>query len=339
MVKRLFILAIVFCLLLCFGNLPVSAGELHGRSLLLQNPLVSATTPHRFSFTIPAGTTVGSIGFEYCDSPLLDIPCVATSGVAMTAVSLTDQVGVTDFAIASVTTNRVVLGRTASVIGSDTDVAYELSGATNPDYLGQFYVRISTFASIDGTGVANNASSIAATTVNALTISAEVPPILEFCAAETIPTDCASAQGNFLELGNLKPTKTTTARSQFLAKTNAAFGYAVTINGGTLSSGTNYIPAMLTNATSVAGSSQFGLNLVKNTEPDVGSDPDGGSALPSAAYAIPNSYHYVNGDTVATSNGVTDDTRFTVSYIVNVASDQAPGVYNTSLTYTATATF
>jgi hypothetical protein len=70
-----------------------------------------------------------------------------------------------------------------------------------------------------------------------------------------------------------------------------------------------------------------------------GSDPEGGSAVPDATYATPNSYQYANGSTLATSSGVTDYTRFTVSYIVNVAADQAPGVYNTTLTYTASATF
>jgi len=124
--------------------------------------------------------------------------------------------------------------------------------------------------------------------------------------------------------------------------TNASSGYIVTVNGTTLTSGANTIPAYTAGA-SVIGTSGFGINLTANTVPTVGAVKTNGAA-PSigtygGSYGTANTFNYLTGDTVATSAGPTNNNTFTVSYIANIGTAQAAGSYATTFTYICTATF
>jgi hypothetical protein len=102
----------------------------------------------------------------------------------------------------------------------------------------------------------------------------------------------------------------------------------------------NVIPPLTTTDVSRPGVSQFGMNLVANSDPQVGQAPFGlGSGAPTAGYASPNLFKFVPGDTVASVPLPDEARKYTSSYIANVAKGQAAGVYVTTLTYIATGGF
>jgi hypothetical protein len=143
------------------------------------------------------------------------------------------------------------------------------------------------------------------------------------------------------------------------ASTNAGGGYIITVNGATLTSGSNTISAMGTAGLSLLGTGQFGMNLVFNDEfcgtaCDLGADVSpvaNGTNYRGQAVAGYNTggddsvanFKFTSGDTVADSAnggaGGTDGQIFTVSYIVNVPGSQPAGTYTTTLTYICTPTF
>jgi hypothetical protein len=125
-----------------------------------------------------------------------------------------------------------------------------------------------------------------------------------------------------------------------LLATNAANGYIIQVYGSTMTSGNNIINALASNAGSHPGSSQFGINLRANSVPPVGGDPTGpGIGQPAAGYNIPNSFRFVPDDIVASSVAPDDWRKYTASYLVNVPSDQPPGVYASTVTYVAAGSF
>ena len=86
--------------------------------------------------------------------------------------------------------------------------------------------------------------------------------------------------------------------------------------------------------------SQFGMNLRANANPQTGQEVQGnGVATISSGYDVPNSYKYVSGDVIASSTTSDDYRLYTISYIVNIAPGQEPGIYVTTLQYVALATF
>lgn len=122
-----------------------------------------------------------------------------------------------------------------------------------------------------------------------------------------------------------------------------SFGYVVQIIGTTPTNNTKTIPGMSTTGPSVAGTEQFGMNLVANTSPSsVGANPNNyaygfGSAAPN--YATPNSYRYVSGETIALASKSSGLTDYTITYLVNVAGLTPGGQYSSNQTIIVTGTY
>jgi hypothetical protein len=100
----------------------------------------------------------------------------------------------------------------------------------------------------------------------------------------------------------------------------------------------------MTSATgSVQNSKQFGINLMANTTPVVGTAKSGsgtGIVPVSSGYDVANTFKFnPAGDIVATATVPTLTNVFTTSYIANIDAITAAGAYSTVLTYTATANF
>jgi hypothetical protein len=171
-------------------------------------------------------------------------------------------------------------------------------------------------------------------------VNAEVPQFLLFCVGESITGfDCNTATEAFTDLGVLTSTVTSAAQSQLVVATNADNGYSLWAIGGTMTSGNNTIAAMA-GGPSTTGIAQFGLNFVANTAPVSGQSPTGpGSGAPTAPYSTPNQFRFVSGDILATSSLPDNYRKYTASYIVNIPSNQAGGVYSTTLTYITLANF
>jgi len=212
----------------------------------------------------------------------------------------------------------------------------------------QFYARMTTYS--DSAGSAEvDFGGVAVGTANQISVTGTMPESLIFCVG-TSGTDCSNITGSSVALGVFSPLATNTGTSLMSASTNAGFGYNITITGTTLTSGANNIPAMGTQSlnsagcapscSSTVGTSQFGSNVRANAAPGIGADVSGtGSATGFGGYNTVNSFRYFNGDTVASSAGITKSNLFTNSYIVNVGGDQAAGVYSATMTYICTATF
>jgi hypothetical protein len=321
----------------------VSATVVEDRFIQLESARPSDSGMHRVGFTITDfGTDIGSIWLEYCQNdPIVGAACVPPTGFDATAVTILSQVGETGFSIhANSDANNIILTRTAAT-PTQADLVYELDDIINPSYTGTFYTRIRTLQSEDATGPYIQAGGIALSTSPEIDLETEVPPYLTFCSGVTIVgLDCSTANNFFINLGEFSEFSTTTATSQMLAATNAANGYTIRANGTTLTSGNNTIPALSVQATSQVGVSQFGMNLRNNANPNVGANTVGpGTASPRPNYNNPDQFRYVNNDAVAGSPVATDTRKFTASYIANISSDQAPGVYATTISYIALANF
>jgi len=218
---------------------------------------------------------------------------------------------------------------------------YSLANVINPSTPSQsVYVRISTYASDDGTGPDTDRGAVVFSTSGGIGVGGYVPPYLTFCVGLTVGNACSSATGSSINLGLLSKNNTSVATSQFAGATNDFTGYNVFITGTTMISGNNIIPALGAPTASSLGTSQFGINLRANSAPTVGQNPVGtGTAVATPNYNIPNRFVFNSGDNIVNSPLSTDFNITTVSYMVNVNESQPPGVYAATFTYIATASF
>jgi hypothetical protein len=356
-----------------------SAAQITARSLTLQagaDPILnggsrpSAVVRHFYSFSLPTTASVGSIQFKYCTlAAAPGVICTTPAGLSTTSATLGAETGLTGFSMVNTTNGSPYLTRSAA--SGTGAVTYRLDGITNPSGAScglpiqdncTFFVWISTFASTDTTGSATDTGTVTASTAQQITLTGTMPESLVFCTGGTVTTtagvpDCATASSGAVSFNQLfSPTDTATATSQMAASTNAGAGYVITINGPTLSSGSNTISPMATLAAGdlgVHGISQFGTNLKANTTTT--SNPARGTEVAPAVngtnyrgqakigYASVDHFRFVTADTIAASDnggaGGTDAQIFTNTYIVNVPGSQPAGTYTTTLTYICTPTF
>lgn len=309
------------------------------RSITVGDATVSFSTTHTFEFQINSVDSVGSILFEYCtNTPFAGTNCDVPPGLDLTGVSLASQSGETGFSIDSTTPNSIVIGRAAGLT-STGPVSYRFNNAVNQSSPSSVYVRISSYASSDGSGSMIDNGAVVYAAVPRLSVSGYVPPYLTFCVGVSVSLNCSSATGTNLDFGELSSSQPRFVSSQFSIATNDPNGYSTTLAGSTMTSGNNIIPPNDTPKTSQPGVSQFGMNLRSNSSPAVGANPTGvGTGVIAPNFAIPNQYSF--GNQVIVSSGVsTDFNLFTASYVVNVSGDQRPGVYSTTITYIAVAGF
>ena len=301
------------------------------------------TTTHQVGFEMLNTTDpVGSLVFEFCsNSPIIAESCTQPTGFDISSATLAAQTGDTGFSIHTNTTaNRLVLSR-AAVPPTGVASSYTIQNVINPANEGTYFVRLQSFSSTDGTGLDIENGGIAIAINSPIDVSGEVPPYLYFCVGVTITSfDCTSANSYFIDFGFLSTTQPRFGSSQFVAGTNAVSGYSVTINGTTLTSGSNTIPPLAVPTASSPGTSQFGLNLRANTSPSIGANPVGGGlAAPDAKYDTPNQFAFTDTDTVASVPHSDLTRKFTVSYITNINGAQAGGVYATTISYICLANF
>jgi hypothetical protein len=337
--SSLIVVGILFNLL--FGS--ASGAQLGKRSLTISDNTAGAQTTWQAAFTTVSNGLLGSISLEFCsNSPSSLDPCTAPVGLDVSGALIADQTGASGFTLGAGTdANHIILTRAQQMMGP-TPVTFTFNTVKNPSSPGSYYMRIQTFATTDASGTASDYGGVAFAIINSLlSVSAEVPPFLIFCSAVVISNlNCATAIGTFVDFGELSMTQSNTGSSQLLAATNGLGGYTITMGGNTMASGINVISALTANDVSRPGTSQFGLNMVPNVSPRVGSTPSGpGVAQPTPNYSQPNFFRFVSGD-VLVSNPAPDDVRlYTVSYIANVPLGQSPGVYASTVTYVALANF
>lgn len=345
-------LAMLFAVTVAFASVPsviVNAAQLTSRSVTLSSSAAGGSSvSYTFGVTPAASTTIQSINIDFCDSASGSCnPSTSTgvpTGLSTTGASLssTSGLGTGGTWTGSFATNGRLRITNSSNTGAPSASTITFGGITNPTTTNTtYYMRITTYSDAAYT-TAIDTGTVAASTASQITVSASVDETLTFCTGTSGVTSssCAGATGTSVNIGTLSTSSTGTGTSQLGAATNAGSGYAITVAGSTLTSGSNTISAMSPAATSTQGSEQFGMNLVANTTPAVGSNPAGsGSGAPATGYDTADTFKFSSGDTIASNAGVDNFRLFTVSYIANIASTTEPGSYQTALTYVCTATF
>lgn len=344
-VQAVLLIGIVFGVFARYWQNNIGAAVMTGRSIAISSSKSGANVFHTFTYTLAGGSNVGSIKFEYCsNSPIFELPCDTPTGLNLTGAVLSSETGETGFSIngAQSTATTLVISRASASLTVAGQSSYKFNSIINPTVAGQsYYVRITAHDTLDGSGLPTDKGSVVFAITSAdLTVGAYVPPYLAFCVGQVLGSKCSSATGFDLNMGTLSDASTVTQTTQVSGATNSNTGYNVYVIGYTLTAGTNVIPAMAAAAASAIGTSQFGLNARANSNPSVGQEPSsGGNLAPVGSYATPNVFKYVSGETIAQSPTATDFNTITISYVANTSTNQAPGIYTTTLTYVATSTF
>jgi hypothetical protein len=386
---RAFSVLLLFAVIFAQAILPfnvASAAQITTRKLELKasdDGLTGGSKPggtvnHSFEFVIPSTTAIGAIGFQYCTQPA-DVggaTCVPPTGLDTSTATLGGSTGVTGLTMVHGPANAFVLSRTATTFtpgGSNLPVTALIKGVVNPSTKNQtFFVRIATYTTFDSLGAPNDTGSVAAATADPIILSGVMPESLVFCTGATVlapaPSnvpDCSTATSGTIAFNQLfSPTDTATSTSQMAASTNAGFGYAITVNGPTLTSGGNIIGTNpntgMATGLSARGTAQFGLNLKAKTNAVAASFPGTSAEVAPLAnatnykgqavtgYDTADTFKFASGDVVAnsqngyvfgTNTAATDAQIYTVSYIANVPGSQPAGTYSTTLTYICTPTY
>lgn len=112
-------------------------------------------------------------------------------------------------------------------------------------------------------------------------------------------------------------------------------GYTLQMVGDPPSAGAHTLATPSSPADSQPGHEQFAINLMKNTSPSVGTDPDqvsagsnGTGGAPAVHYGTANKFMYHSGDMIASSSEQSSETTYTVSMIVNISGATPPGHYS-----------
>lgn len=336
-------LAVLLLALVVFVTPAVASTRFTERSLFIYSNEANAVTTYKLSMRYVTPAPVGSVDMLFCMDPIPHHACVAPPGLDVSNAALSSQLGEAGFSILSQTANHIVLTRTPTIIAPNQMSSYEFTNITNPDETGEaFSIRLRSHTSIDATGPQIDWGSVRAQINEGIEIETQVPPILDFCLAEVVDSNCTISNNNYYtDMGQLSEDQTLTAQSQMIVGTNATAGFSIVAYGTPLAAGTNIIDALPAPTASIKGVNQFGINLVANSTPNVGSDPDGtwANAVASADYGTANLFKFVDGDEVAYSPDVSLSKRFTISYIVNASPDLRAGIYTTTVTFVASGRF
>jgi len=135
-------------------------------------------------------------------------------------------------------------------------------------------------------------------------------------------------------LGDLSTETTGTKTMIIKVRSYLTDGYVLQITGDPPSYNGHTLAALTTPTASDPGTEQFGLNVVANTEPNIGADPvqipDGETSFGEVEddYNTPNLFKYDNGDVIARSTEASGRTDYTISIIVNISSTTPAGHYS-----------
>jgi len=316
---KAFIVATVLALVPLVNAVKVGASQISNRSLAISTS-VGAATGVTYSLSTSAlptsGTAVKSLQIKFCTS--LPGCASAPAGFSPTSSTLASQpsgLGASGWSTSGSTPGSLRIYNSSNSTNPSGAVSVVWSGVTNPTATNTtFYGIISTYSNDDWTGEIDN-GSIALSTSTQVQISLTVDETLTFCAGTSITgQNCATVSGNFVNLGHGSTTSTAMGSSVMAASTNGSAGYAITISGPTLTSGSNTITALSAGGGSIIGTKQFGINLAgSNTAPAVGQAVSGsGTGAPTINYGTDNNFRFVNGDTIASAAGSTNANTFTI---------------------------
>ena len=326
------IVAFVAVLSLVIGSVPspTYASPITNRSVTIGSSVSGATTSYSFLFTVPSATVIKSASFTACTtaSGACSTPTAFSgSGASLSSqpTNLGDASGWTGDFTAAGSLKVKKTGNATAPTGSQT-VAF--SSVVNPTLTNQtFYFRITTYSD-DTWTTAIDTGTVATSTAGQITVNVPIDELLTFTLASSTST-----------LSSPTPSATGSGTSSMSISTNARSGYSITYNGVAPTDGVTALTGMAYGASTI-NTKQFGLNLVSNTTPSVGTNVGGaGSGVAYGNYANTNNFKFLSGDKVASASAPSNTNTFTVSYIANMDGATSAGVYQTILNYVATANF
>lgn len=318
-------------ILFSYGLNNAMAAQITLRTVTIGSSVASANTTYSFNFTVQSSTIVKSISFDACTTA--SGSCVMPAGFSASSSALVSQptnIGdASGWLVDTTTAGKLRLNNSNNLSAPTGSQTVNFSGVINPSATNStFFIRMTTYSD-DAWTTPIDTGTVAASTAGQVTVTATV--------SETLTFTMASAT---VALGSLSTSSTGAATSSMTVATNAASGYSVSYSGATLMSGLNSITALSSPTASSMGNKQFGINLMANTTPAIGSNVSGaGSGTPSMNYNTADLFKFHSGDTIASSSAPTNSNTYTVSYIANIDSVTVPGDYSTNLTYIATANF
>lgn len=326
-------------------NTQASAAQITNRKVTLSSSVPSATSSYTFTFTVPTATAIQSVSFQACLAA--SGSCTAPGGTfSTTGSSLSAQPtnlgAASGWTVSNATAGSLRLSNSSNATAPSGSQTVGFSGVVNPTATNStFFFRITTYSGSDWSTGPLDSGTVAVSTSTQIQVALSVDEALTFCTGTSITgTNCGTATGSSVALGTGSTTATSSGTSIMAASTNGNSGYSITVNGATLTSGANTITALSTGAASSIGTKQFGLNLVANTTPSVGTAVSGtGTAAAAANYNTSNTFRFGTGETVASVAGPTNANAFTVSYIANIDGLTPAGTYTSNLNYIATANY
>lgn len=335
--KKLIISISIFALAIAsFPIANTSAATITGRKITIGSSAASASTTYTFtSSALPTtGTAVKSVSIDICDTAVGTCTNTGSSaGFSASSAALASQPtglgSASGWTVTSATQYSLHVSNSANSTNPSGAVSIAWNTVTNPSATNStFYARVTTYSTGTYTS-AIDTGVVALSTAGQITVTAAVNETLSFTLSSAT-----------VALGTLSTSSTGSGTSSMTASTNASTGYSITVSGNTLTDGSNNIDALASATASSTNNEQFGINLMSNSTPSVGTAVSGsGSGAPATGYSTANQFKFVSGDTIASAGAPTNSNTFTVSYIANISGVTAPGAYQTVLTYVATANF
>lgn len=328
------------------GSLTVYAASLSSLSDTMSSVKQSALSNHDIVFTTPTGVASGGIITLTFQSDF------NTGSVAFTDIDVLDDGS-------QVTLAAAPSGATWGAVNTSSTVITLTNGTTVVSPGSVIRIKIGTNATNQSTGVnqITNPTTTGAKTItiggsfgdtgsitvqiitdDTVAVSATVQQSISFAiSANTIAfgtLDSAAARYANTSTGSASDTVAHT----LAVGTNASTGYAITVQGATLTSqqnsGNTITATGSTPAASSTGTEQFGIYATKSGGVNGTIDP---------TFATASSFGYdataATAAAFATGTSATNTETYSLHYLANISALTEAGTYTTSLTYVATANF
>jgi len=333
----------------------IDAAQLLNAKDIMTSQAVSATSDHTLTWTLPGtdkNTAGGMVTIDFVEADFVASGTYTTADFQFSDNLRTNQAPVAVGTIGSPATCTAG----ANNYSVDTTVATSTFRITFCSSWTQSSTGTNTFK-ILGTAanglltnkgsdvdsslitITNSVSDTDSTTLAAVVESNDIVTV----SATVNPTLTLSISSSTVALNTITSSTTGSGVHTTQIATNATGGFLLTYNGPTLTAAGGTIAAYGSQKASVAGTEGFGINMVDNATPNVGSDVTQNAGICAslpADYGTADKYSYVAGTTTnLTNQAAPADCTYTISYVANVSNITPAGNYTAPITYIASAQF
>jgi hypothetical protein len=158
-----------------------------------------------------------------------------------------------------------------------------------------------------------------------------------------------AVNGGAYDLGVLDAATTHATSATFTVRNYLSTGYVVRLTGTaptyTSGLGTHTLTALAAQTFSSTGVEQFGANVVANTAPTIGINPQQvpdntfGFGAAASGYEVPNAFKFVDNDIIAFSPKSSGTTLYTLSMMANISNQTPAGLYTGHFNVVVVSTF